>query len=280
MEFASLDQLLADFRQGKIKNLEPELTVNGQSYQYKAEQRFTLKEMQDSKVKHIAVYQALSSDSLVFAWTLMEGMKIVPLGVKEVKLTTESIVSDRDRITKVRQKYEDRMIGQTIQVVLSGLFQNEPLIAKVDTGASCSSLDAQDINIAQNSNGEGEVVTFTFRNRKYRMLVQQHQAVSSADGGVKNRPVVKFTVRYREIVLQDVLFNLNDRDGMEYDVLIGLNFLQAGKFLVDPLKEAVSDDEWKLYQTLFEGEDAPKPLPLAKLLAQFIKDNPEAFKTE
>lgn len=276
MQFSSLQDLSSQFRNGKIKTLEPEIVIGEQTYRLKAEQVHTLNEMAKDQKRNVIVYQSLDASVLVFGWGLQEGLKVVPLDVKEVSIQNESIITDRDRIAKVKSKYEDRMIGQTVQIVLSGMFQNEPIIAKVDTGASCCSLDAQDLSIARNPNGDGEVVTFTFRNRKYRMLIQQYQAVSSADGGVKNRPVVKFTVRYRDIVLSDVLFNLNDRDGMEYDCLIGLNFLQAGKFLVDPLKEDVTKEEWELYQTLFEGVEAPKPsAPFSDFLTQFLKDHPE-----
>lgn len=272
MKFDTVEQLSTQFCSREIATLEPTIVIGEEEFRYKEEKGIALFNAEDGS-RQLAVYQSLTGDMLVFGWALQEGLSIVPVAVKKVSIQNESIVSDRDKVLKVKQKYEERIIGQHIQIVLSGLFQNEPIIAKVDTGASCCSLDAQDVKVGPNQHGDGEVVTFMFRNRRYRMLIQQYQSVTSADGGTKNRPVVKFTVRYREQVLQDVLFNLNDRDGMEYDVLIGNNMLTLGKFLIDPLKESVSDEEWTTFQTLMKDEK-PQPISVAKVFAEAIKKNP------
>jgi len=40
--------------------------------------------------------------------------------------------------------------------------------------------------------------------------------------------------------IQDVLFNLNDRNNMDHQLLVGQNILEKGKFLIDP---TIQEDE-------------------------------------
>ena len=58
--------------------------------------------------------------------------------------------------------------------------------------------------------------------------------LTTADGGVEYRPVVELNIELNGKKMSRVLFNLNNRDKMEYPCLIGQNVLEKSGFLVDP----------------------------------------------
>lgn len=127
-----------------------------------------------------------------------------------------------------------KTIGLRADVTLVGINGDNLVKAKIDTGAQECSLDAQ--NLEQNVDevsGSGSV-SFTFGEYQYKMAIAGFQAISSADGGTQNRPTIKLGVRLGEEYIPDVIFNLNDRSGMDFPVLLGVSFLQAAKLNVDP----------------------------------------------
>ena len=63
------------------------------------------------------------------------------------------------------------IIGSQIDLILLGFNNNQPIVAKVDTGASYCSIHAEDINIATSAMGEGESVTFTYKDTKIVCLL-------------------------------------------------------------------------------------------------------------
>ena len=107
---------------------------------------------------------------------------------------------------------ERKVIGLIEEVEIKG----RKVKAKIDTGAERSSIDlllASEIEV-------GPIIG----TKKYR---------NSLGKGVK-RPLVE-----AEIILHDTKmttkFNLADRSGLNFKILIGRDILQQGKFLVDPL---------------------------------------------
>lgn len=127
-----------------------------------------------------------------------------------------------------------RTIGLSLDITLVGLNGDNPLQAKVDTGAESCSLDAQDITEDIDEISGNGVVTFSLGQYRYKMSIFGHQSISSADGGTKNRPTIKVGVRYAEEYIPDVVFNLNDRSNMEFPILLGTSFLKTAKLIVDP----------------------------------------------
>ena len=105
------------------------------------------------------------------------------------------------------------ILGLTARVVLFGKNGKKEVIARVDTGATKSSIDrdlAKELDL-------GPALT--------------HTRIKSAHG-----------TRYRPVVTSDVLiggqmihaeFNIAEREHMKYKVLIGQNILKKG-FLIDP----------------------------------------------
>lgn len=126
------------------------------------------------------------------------------------------------------------IIGSQIDLILMGFNNNKAIVAKVDTGASFCSLHAEDVEISASPIGEGESVTFKYKDTTYRMPLVNKQSVQNSDGGVSYRPVVKFNIVMNNKTYEDVLFNLNDRTDMTHDILLGQNLLKQSRVLVDP----------------------------------------------
>lgn len=121
---------------------------------------------------------------------------------------------------------EKIMVGAVEEIIL--LPWGVKIPARIDTGATTSSLDVCDIKV------EGKYVTFSLADRcgghKVRRLLLDWKEVHTSEGN-ENRPVVMM-----EICLGPKIINthvtLNDRSKMEYPFLVGRRTLR-GKFVVD-----------------------------------------------
>jgi hypothetical protein len=113
--------------------------------------------------------------------------------------------------------HERAILGLIEQVILVNDNIKTKYIARIDSGATSSSIDT---NLAKEL-GLGPAY--------------KEKIVKSASG-IEKRPVIKVTVT---ILGQEIEgdFTLADRDHMTYPLLIGQNILKTGKFLIDPLKE-------------------------------------------
>jgi hypothetical protein len=111
-------------------------------------------------------------------------------------------------------KVNDKVIvGLTEYVTINGSSHAKELIARVDTGATKSSID---ISLAAELR-LGPVIDS-------RLIKSAH--------GTKLRPVVEINVIVREKEIK-ARFTVADRSHMRYQVLIGQNILKQG-FLIDP----------------------------------------------
>lgn len=109
------------------------------------------------------------------------------------------------------------ILGLTEQIVIKGSKRSEKVTARIDTGATSSSLDqklAEKLHLEKLSNVK---------------------IVKSASG-VGKRAVVHATVLLHGKEL-GADFTLANRSHMTYQVLIGQNILKQGEFLIDPLKK-------------------------------------------
>jgi hypothetical protein len=109
------------------------------------------------------------------------------------------------------------ILGLTEEVTILGLNGNEEkVVARIDTGATASSLD---LALAEKLDLDHSTRT---------------KIVKSASG-IKKRPIITIKVKIHGQEIE-TYFTLADRSHMTYPVLIGQNILKKGNFLVDPNK--------------------------------------------
>lgn len=120
------------------------------------------------------------------------------------------------------------LVGEIESVIISPL--DSPLNARIDTGATTSSLDAR--NIAQFER-DGEVwVRFDMANRQTeevitieRPLVRHARIMQSNTAKPETRPVVLMSLTLADRTLM-VEFSLSNRSHLTYPVLIGRNVIK------------------------------------------------------
>jgi hypothetical protein len=108
------------------------------------------------------------------------------------------------------------IIGLTEEVLIKGKKKKRRIIARIDTGATKSSIDkalAKELELGP---------------------VLRNKVIKSAHGSTK-RPIVAVKTRLAGRSL-NCHFTIADRSHMKYKVLIGQNILTRG-FLIDPLKK-------------------------------------------
>ena len=109
--------------------------------------------------------------------------------------------------------------------------------AKLDTGADISSIDAIEITLEKRSGRRWvsfSVLRVDGERVKLSGRLVRHAHIKQAGGTTHRRPVVLLEICLGS-VSRTVEVSLADRRGLDYDVLIGRNFL-SGYFVVDPAR--------------------------------------------
>ena len=145
-----------------------------------------------------------------------------------------------DIIQQNSQQTEQKTIGNEVEVRFSAFNKSVP--GKVDTGATTSSLNATHKSLSQSGN-EVSFQSPILSDNIITLPIDSKQEVHSADGGGQQRPVIKLEIEVDGVSIGPVEFNLNDRSGMDNDILIGQNVLKAGNFLIDVQKNDVDTEE-------------------------------------
>lgn len=147
---------------------------------------------------------------------------IVPAVVHNVKTTQEIIV----------EKAHLPIIGEVEPVYF--LPMKSPFLARIDTGATTSSLDCRDISFFER---DGEKwVSFKLKNRKsgeehvFEKKVERTFRVKRM-GEDENRKAVKMDIKMGNEIFSAV-FSIADRTNFDYQGLVGRNIL-TGRFIVD-----------------------------------------------
>jgi len=135
-----------------------------------------------------------------------------------------------------------RMMGwlEKVRVENTGI----EIVAKIDTGADYSSLDARSIRSVRRD-GENWV-SFTIMGDKGQTLelerrVYRYTTIRRAGGDEQKRPTVILGLCVGS-VYREVQVNLVDRSTLEYRMLIGRDFLQ-GRYVVDSARTYVTTPE-------------------------------------
>ena len=147
---------------------------------------------------------------------------IVPAVVHNVS-TTEEVVVEKAHLP---------IIGEVEPIYF--LPMKSPFATRIDTGATTSSLDCQDVEYFER---DGEKwVAFKLKNRKtgeehvFEKKVERSFKVKRA-GKDESRKAIKMDVKMGGEVFSAV-FSIADRSNFDYQGLVGRNIL-TGRFLVD-----------------------------------------------
>jgi len=140
------------------------------------------------------------------------------------------------------------VIGQQERVVLAT--SGATLAARVDSGATTSSINAQDIELYER---DGKAwVRFSVPggehdNTEYDLKVERTATIKRHGAAPVERPVVKLGVRLGKYD-QPHSFSLADRSQFDFPVLLGRNFL-INNFLIDVSKKNQLRTSKKLEKT-------------------------------
>lgn len=111
--------------------------------------------------------------------------------------------------------------------------------ARIDTGAGVGSVNATIVRIVRGDrSNRPDRVVFSLEDGKgstkklEREIVDWVRIKNKGARGSTRRPVVTMTICLAGKIVEDRM-NLADRQGFIYPILIGRNFLKAGRFLVD-----------------------------------------------
>jgi hypothetical protein len=107
------------------------------------------------------------------------------------------------------------IVGLTEEVTIYGSRRKRKIIARIDTGATRSSIDQ---HLA----------------KKLELGPERKKTIVKTAHGIGERPVIKERVKIHGRIIK-AFFTVADRSHMKYKVLIGQNILKR-RFLVDPSK--------------------------------------------
>lgn len=123
----------------------------------------------------------------------------------------------------------DKVVGSLTKVIIKHFNNEEPIEARVDTGANLSSIHGTDIKTTDST------IQFTFGKTRYKFhLVRDAKIKQSSISDAEERPVIRVDMVIDGITLRNVELSVTDREHMEYNILLGRKTLSAGGFLVNP----------------------------------------------
>ena len=109
------------------------------------------------------------------------------------------------------------ILGLIEPVIINGKAKSEKLMARIDSGATKSSIDEKMV-------------------QQLRLGPVKRTKVVKSAHGARLRPIIEATITLsRKKITAE--FTVADRSNMRYKLLIGQNILKEGKYLIDPLKE-------------------------------------------
>lgn len=114
-------------------------------------------------------------------------------------------------------------------------FGIEKVIAKIDTGAFSGAIHVTKIK-EKKSDGRTELIFCPLGKPKYKFSTTHYQKtrVRSSNGHLQERFKIKTKIKIHD-KNYPILITLSDRSAMRKEVLIGRNFLQKNRFLIDPV---------------------------------------------
>jgi hypothetical protein len=137
---------------------------------------------------------------------------------------------------------ENQPVGSHINVILLGINDNKEIQGKIDTGASQTSLGVKNLQVTDNAGG-GKTVSFEFNDKQYKMNAAGEQEIKTADNGTDKRPVINISVKHNENTVPNIDVNLNNRDGMDDQLLIGMDLIEKLNLTIKPHQSKSEESE-------------------------------------
>lgn len=145
-------------------------------------------------------------------------------------------VEDEEKEEEITSTDSNEYIGETEHVVVKRFNDNNPIEAKVDTGADSCSIHGENIEIAN----DDKTVKFEFKDVVYRVPVERIVLIVKADHEKIRRAVIKMDVVFKDKEYKGVEMTVANRGELEYDFLIGKNLLADSE---TPVKIQKSEEE-------------------------------------
>ncbi len=164
-------------------------------------------------------------------WQLLFLLILVGCSSNEVQLVP-AIVPNTAKEVEVVVVRPNNIIGEVEPIYL--LPMKTPFMARIDTGATTSSLDAENVKMFERDGDKW--VAFTIVNRtsgerySFEKPIEKHTYIKRI-GDRERRPHVEMAVKFGKDVFK-ADFTLAERDKFDYQVLIGRNII-AGRAVVD-----------------------------------------------
>ncbi len=121
--------------------------------------------------------------------------------------------------TKPEEKID--FINETESIVIKRFNLEQPIIAKIDTGADSCSVNGKNILIQENE----KIVKFEFNNIVYIIPIEKVVNIVKADHEKTKRAVIKMDVIFKNNEYKDIEITIADREKLNFDFLIGKNLL-------------------------------------------------------
>jgi ribosomal protein S6--L-glutamate ligase len=161
---------------------------------------------------------------------------------KNNKTDTDKIENNEEEKTQQNDNYQEKnnltdvdlennsnnIIGTVTNIIIKNFNDEKPIEARIDTGATNSSINGKDIEIKDNT------VKFTFGKYRYKFYLSRIAKIKTPDSETEERPVINVDVSINGNIIRNVEFNINERDHMKYDVILGRSVLDLANVLIDP----------------------------------------------
>lgn len=132
-------------------------------------------------------------------------------------------------------KKKKRIIGRVEWIAFPSFKLN--ILSRIDTGAKTCSIHASNIKvftIGEETFIEFETLDHEGKTVRIKSRLVDQKKIRSSTGKLTKRYIIREKIQFKNIK-KTVLINLNSRDEMRYNFLVGRNFLR-GRFLVDVAK--------------------------------------------
>jgi RimK family alpha-L-glutamate ligase len=154
----------------------------------------------------------------------------------EKEADKEAPEKDEKDAEKGSEEAEKDTIEETEHIIIKRLNNDEPVEAKIDTGAGICSIEGDDIEISEDE----KTVKFTFLDTVYRVPIDRMIKIIKADDAKSRRAIIKLDVVFHDETYKDIDITVADRSNLEFSFLVGKNLLA----LIDkPIKIELDDEE-------------------------------------